>query len=170
MGAETQQANAYALLESIAAMNGALHADRTAPPAPGELNDVLARVARIAHHDHLVMVFSDFDGIDAMTKRRLGAIAAHNDVLLFLVYDPLSERIQPHRQLIIGDSLAQAEVDLGSKETLAAVSAYARQRLETIYRWQTEIRVSVLPLCAGEETLPQIRRLMGSVPSRRRVR
>lgn len=161
---------AYALLESIAEMNSALHADKRATPAPGELNSVLGSVARIAHHDHLVLVFSDFDGIDDMTKRRLSGIATHNDVLLFLVHDPLSDRIEAGERTVVGDSRMQAEVDLGAESTRAAVSGFTRQRLEQIYRWQSEINLSVLPLSAGEETLPQIRRLMGTLAPRRKVR
>ena len=64
----------------------------------------------------------------------------------------------------------QAELDLGSKSTRAAVGEFTRQRLAQIYRWQSEINLSVLPLSAGEETLPQIRRLMGQMQPRRSVR
>jgi len=161
---------AYALLESIAEKNAALHADRQAAPAPGELNTVLSSVARIAHHDHVVMVFSDFDGIDEMTQRHLSGIAMHNDVILFLVYDPMAERLESGERAVIGDGHMQAEIDLGSKSIRDAVSDFTRQRLEKIHRWQTEINLSVLPLSAGEETLPQIRRLMGGLSPRRRVR
>jgi len=161
---------AYALLESIAEKNTALHADRQAAPAPGELNTVLSSVARIAHHDHVVMVFSDFDGIDEMTQRHLSGIAMHNDVILFLVYDPMAERLESGERAVIGDGHMQAEIDLGSKSIRDAVSGFTRQRLDKIYRWQTEINLSVLPLSAGEETLPQIRRLMGGLSPRRRVR
>ena len=45
-----------------------------------------------------------------------------------------------------------------------------RGRLEKIQQWQTEINLSVMPLSAGEETLPQVRRLMGSLAPQRRVR
>lgn len=160
----------YALLESIAEMNAALHADKEAISAPSGLNGVLGSVARIAHHDHLVLVFSDFDGIDETTHRRLSSIAVHNDIVLFLVYDPLSEHIEPGDNAIIGDGRMQAELDLGSQSTRAAVNAFTRERLARIYRWQTEINLSVLPLSAGEETLPQIRRLMGQLAPRRSVR
>jgi len=98
----------YALLESIAEKNAALHADRQAAPAPGELNTVLSSVARIAHHDHVVMVFSDFDGIDEMTQRHLSGIAMHNDVILFLVYDPMAERLESGERAVIGDGHMQA--------------------------------------------------------------
>jgi uncharacterized protein (DUF58 family) len=160
----------YALLETIAEKNAALHADRHAGPAPGELNTVLNSVARIAHHDHLVCVFSDFDGIDEKTQRHLSGIAAHNDVILFLVYDPLSERIEPGTRAVIGDSEMQAEINLGSTSIREAVTEFTRARLEKIHRWQMEINLSVLPLSSGEETLPQVRRLMGGISPRRRVR
>ncbi len=51
-----------------------------------------------------------------------------------------------------------------------ALGGYTSERLERIVRWQTEINLSVLPLSAGEETLPQLRRLMGRLAPRRRVR
>ncbi len=164
------QRNVHALLESIADMNVTLDADRQVSPAPGGLNKVLGSVARIAHHDHLVIVFSDFDGIDETTHRRLSGIAAHNDLLLMLVYDPISEHIEPGDRAVIGDGRMQAELDLGSQATRDAVGAYTKRRLEAIYNWQTEINLSVLPLSAGEETLPQIRRLMGRMAPTRRVR
>ena len=158
----------YALLESIASMNAGLHADRQVNPAPGELNEVLARVSRIAHHDHLVMVFSDFDGMDALTRRRLSGLAAHNDVILFLVYDPLADGIGDADAAIIGDGNLQAQVDLATRSTREAVERFTRERIEAIQRWQQEINLSVLPLSAGEETLPQVRRLMGQAPVPRR--
>ena len=64
----------------------------------------------------------------------------------------------------------QAELDLGSASTREAVDAYSRDRIARIYQWQQEINLSVLPLSAGEETLPQIRQLMGRLAPRRRVR
>jgi uncharacterized protein (DUF58 family) len=164
------QRSVFALLESISEMNAKLEADKVVAPAPGGLNKVLSSVARIAHHDHLVIVLSDFDGVDAMTHRRLSSIAAHNDLLLILVQDPMAERIKPGARAIIGDGHMQAEIDFGSAAIRAAVEGYSKHRLQQIYRWQTEINLSVMPLSAGEETLPQIRRLMGQLAPQRRVR
>ena len=66
--------------------------------------------------------------------------------------------------------VVQAEVDLSSESTREALTRFSRQRLERITRWQTEVNLSVLPLSAGEETVPQIRRLLGRLAPRRRVR
>ncbi|MGB5164757.1 MAG: DUF58 domain-containing protein [Woeseiaceae bacterium] len=160
----------FALLESIAEMNSSLHADKQIQSSPAGLNDVLGSVARIAHHDHLVLVFSDFDGIDATTRRRLSSIATHNDVLLFLVYDPLSEHIEAGDRAIIGDGRMQSELDLGSASIRESVNRFTRERLQKIRDWQKEINLSVLPLSTGEETLPQIRRLMGQMAPGRSAR
>ena len=160
----------YALLESMAEMNKGLFADRRVEEAPGSLNTVLKNVARIAHHDHLVLVFSDFDGIDDTTHRRLSGIAAHNDLVLFLVHDPLTTIIGTHHKTIIGDGHMQAELDLGSESARQLLNQFSAKRLAQIYNWQKEINLSVLPLSAGEETLPQVRDLLGRMAPKRRVR
>ncbi len=147
--------------ETLAEANQRLHADRNVVTRPGELNRVLKSVARIAHHDHLVMVFSDFVGIDDDTHRHLSGIAAHNDLVLFLVTDPMARELGAAGRAIIGDHALQADLDLGSKDIREALARYSSERLERIEKWQVEINLSVLPLSAGEETLPQVRRLMG---------
>ena len=160
----------YALLEGIAEMNAGLHADRQVDSKPELLNQVLGQVARIAHHDHLILAFSDFDGIDETTHRRLRGIVAHNDLILMLVHDPAALKIQSQQRMVFGDGQVQAEMDLGSRKLREALGGYSKERLERIYRWQNEIKLSVLPLRAGEDTLPQLRCLMGRLEPRRRVR
>jgi uncharacterized protein (DUF58 family) len=160
----------HALLESVADRNRALHADKAVTPEPGSLNRVLQSVRRIAHHDHLVLVFSDFDGIDDTTHRQLSGIATHNDVLLFLVHDPSGWGVETGGRVIVGDGAMQAEIDLGSATTREAVNRAAAARLDKIVAWQSQINLSVLPLSAGDETLPQIRNLMGRLAPQRRVR
>ena len=162
----------YALLESTARLNQGLHADREVDPAPGNLNRVLKSVARLAHHDHLVVVYSDFDGIDETTHQRLSGIAAHNDLILVLVHDPAAIELDPSQrtQAVFGDGRMQAEVDLSSDAAREALIGFSKRRLERIMRWQLEINLSVLTLSAGEETLPQIRRQLARLAPRRRVR
>ena len=160
----------YSLLEAVAQMNGALHADNPATAEPGNLNKVLKSIARIAGHDHLVLVLSDFDGIDEATERHLAGIAAHNDLILGLVHDPSARSIGKQPKAVLGDGTQQAEVDFGRAEIAEAVRRLSSARLDAILDWQTRINLSVLPLSAGEETLPQLRRLMGAAAPVRRVR
>ena len=160
----------HVLLETIAELNQRLNADRPARVTPGSLNHVLKSVSRIAHHDHMVIVLSDFDGIDDATHRHLSSIAMHNDLILGLVYDPSARGMTGTVRAILGDGEMQADVNFGDPTIAEAVASFSTKRLERILRWQTEINLSVLPLSAGEETLPQLRKLMGTTAPVRRVR
>lgn len=160
----------FAMLKAIAEFNAGLDADQASLASAGSLNRILEATARLAHHDHLIFVLSDFDGIDETTHRWLSGIAAHNDLILGLVYDPLARQVEKQRPAIVGDGQRQAEIDFTSAGVVEAVSRAAADRLDRIIKWQTEINLSVLPLSAGEETLPQIRRLLAASTPRRRVR
>ncbi|MHA7815614.1 MAG: DUF58 domain-containing protein [Pseudohaliea sp.] len=160
----------FALLEAISTMNNRLSADRPVRASTRQLNSVLDRAARTAVHDHLVIVFSDFDGIDDSTERRLRSLAAHNDVLLSLVYDPQALREFPARKQVVGNALAQAEVDFSAAAVREAVGGYTRQRLARIHSWQHLIDLTVLPLSAGDDTLRQLRGQLRQLAPRRRLR
>ena len=67
-------------------------------------------------------------------------------------------------RLIVSDGELQAEIDTGDSETRRALGEMARGRLAQVLEWQRRFGVPVLPLSAGEETVPQIRRLMGLGP------
>ena len=89
-----------------------------------------------------------------------------------LVHDPAAVELGPGQrsQAVFGDGRMQAEVDLSSDDAREALTGFSKRRLERIMRWQSEIKLSVLPLSAGEETVPQIRRLLGRLAPRWRVR
>ena len=94
------------------------------------------------------------------------------DLILVLVHDPAAVELGEGQRtrVVMGDGRMQTEIDLASDAARQALTGFSRQRLERIVRWQQELNLSVLPLSAGEETLPQIRRLLGRLAPRRRVR
>lgn len=164
------QQTVFALLDGIVRMNNALHAEKPSTAKPGSLNAVLESVARLAHHDHLVVVLSDFDGIDESTEKRLAGIAAHNDLILGLVHDPSARGLSRQPKAILGDGVMQAEVNFSDPAVIESVRALSSSRLDRILEWQTRINLSILPLSSGEQTLEQVRRLMGAMAPARRVR
>ena len=164
------QKQLFSFLEGIVRLNGQLNADNPSNAAPGSLNDVLTSAARLATHDHLVLILSDFDGIDEHTEKHLTGIAAHNDLILGLVNDPSARTLSRQVKTILGDGQRQAEVDFSREEVVAAVREVSSGRLDRILEWQTRINLSVLPVSAGEETLGQLRTLMGAAAPRRRIR
>ena len=155
------------LLSRIAERNLALDADRVvAEPMP--LNRVLQAVGRMANHDHLIVLFSDFDGIDEETHRLLARIARHNDLILTLVHDPMAESLPRGGRLVMSDGALQIDIDLGRSSTHEALTTFSSGRLQRIRDWQHELGIAVLPLSAGEDTVSQMRRLMGHSQASRR--
>ena len=155
-----------AFVAAIANANSLLRADAQAA-TPMELNRPLEAAARIARRDHLVLVISDFDGVDRRTQTLLGGIARHNDVLLFLVTDPLAHDVSGDLKLIFSDGRLQAALDTGAGRTRQALVDFLTGRLAEILAWEKKLGVTILPLSAGEATLPQVRRLLGFPAARR---
>ncbi len=155
-----------AFITAIAAANAALRADAPAV-TPMPLNRPLEATARIARRDHLVLVMSDFDGIDTRTETLIGSIARHNDVVLCLVTDPMAHDITEGLTVIISDGHLQAELDTRSGKVYRSLAEFSSGRIGEVLDWENTLGVPILPLSAGEETVPQLRRLMGLPRGRR---
>ncbi|MAU45970.1 MAG: DUF58 domain-containing protein [Yangia sp.] len=150
-------------LTALADASALLHAE--APNVtPIGLTQVLRSVARIARRNHLIVVLSDFDGIDAETERVVAALARHNDLILVPVTDPSAGELPPGLRLIVTDGALQAEIDTGSAGARQGLAEMSRGRIREVLDWQRRFGVAILPLSAGEETLPQMRRLLGLGP------
>ena len=150
-------------LTALAEANTLLHAE--APNvAPIGLTQVLRAVARIVSRNHLIIVLSDFDGIDAETDRIVSGLARHNDLILVPVTDPSAGEIPAGLKLIVTDGALQAEIDTAAPGTRKGLIEMSKGRLADVVDWQRRFGVAILPLSAGEETLPQMRRLLGLGP------
>ena len=160
---QRSRAALHRFLTALADANGLLRA--SAPVVePLPLSRVLRAVLRIARKDHLILVLSDFDGIDDGTETLVSGLARHNDLVLVAVTDPMAHEVPEGLRLVVSDGELQAEIDTAEGETHRALSEMARGRLAQVLDWQRRFGVPVLPLSAGEETLPQMRRLMGLGP------
>ena len=149
-----------AFVSSIAAANCALAANAPVV-SPMSLNRPLEKAARIARRDHLVLVISDFDEIDRRTETLLGGLSRHNDVILFLVTDPVAHQFPEGLRLIVSDGQLQAELNAASGTVRRALDEFSANRFAEILAWERKLGIPILPLSAGEETLPQVRRLLG---------
>ncbi|MEM1073741.1 MAG: DUF58 domain-containing protein [Pseudomonadota bacterium] len=147
-------------LTAIADANQMLCAQ--APNVPAQsMNSVLQSVARIAPRNHLVIVLSDFDVIDAQTSKLVSGLSRHNDLVLGLITDPFADAFPQGAQLVISDGALQAAIDTSDRRVHQDISALSEKRLAEIIDWQRRYGVPVLPLSAGEDSLTQMRRLLG---------
>jgi uncharacterized protein (DUF58 family) len=154
------------LLEVVVAQNALLRADSNARRTPSRLNAALEAVARVAEHDHLVVVISDFDGHDERTRDLLLGLSLHNDVIAVLIYDPFLFELPSAGELVVSDGELQVELPFGAGRVRKRLSEAADARLKELLEWRSEIGVPVLPISSAEETASQIRRLLGQLVGR----
>ncbi len=147
-------------LAAIVEANARLRADApTTDPMP--LNRSLEAVSQIVSHDHLVIILSDFDGVDARTETLLCGLSRRNDVVIGLVTDPTGHAVQEDLRFVVSDGTLQAEIDTGSSGVRQALMEFSAGRFAEIERWARRAGIPILPLSAGEDTAPQLRRLFG---------
>jgi len=149
------------ILNSITRFNQAMRADADVEPNETMLNEALESALRLAGHDSLVVVISDFFGADEATKKMLKQLAVHNDVLGVLVYDPSATNLPGSDDLVITDGRLQAQLSLGKESIRQSVETFTSGRIASLLAWREEIGVPMLPLSTGEEVAPQLQKLLG---------
>ncbi|NKL77632.1 DUF58 domain-containing protein [Rhizobium leguminosarum] len=159
-----------AFADRIAEKNKELRADAASAAAAGQLDAVLETVSNIAHHDHLVVLISDFDGHTARTRDLLLRLSSRNDVVCILVYDPFLLELPVSGNIVVSGGGPQAELALRTVSVRTSIDAFARNRGRELRAWQTELGLPMLPISAAEETAPQLRRLLEQSAWRQRRR
>ena len=99
------------ILQAIIKKNHALSAETPRPANPHMINTALSRAVRLAKHDCLVCLIAGGGGADEETVRLCTQLAAHNDVVVLFVYDPMEAALPAGGQLVFADGDLQMEVD-----------------------------------------------------------
>lgn len=150
------------ILGTIAAMNGALSASRPVASDAGQLDRALDAAAALASHDHLVCVVSDFAGAGERTHRLLRRLAAHNDVIGALVFDPLAQAPMPTRgRMVVSGGELQVELDLADGAVREPLASTFAGRLHDVAELLRRSGVPLLALDTAGDTAEQLGRLLG---------
>jgi uncharacterized protein (DUF58 family) len=159
-----------ALANAISAQNCALTVADATEPSVEQLDRTLSIVANIAHHDHLIILITDFDGHTPATRNALLRLAVRNDVVCLLVYDPFLLNLPTSGDLVVSGGNLQAELSFRQAGLRRAVSEFASSRGRELVQWQRELGLPMLPVSTAEETAPQLRRLLQQAAWRQRRR
>lgn len=162
------RANVLRILDRVATLNQQLRSDQATPAAPQKLNEVLGKVARLCHHDTLILIASDFDGTDERTRDILLHLSQSNDVICCLAYDPLAVQSLSGGQLVVSDASLQVELRLGDQKVREGLRSASDERLRKVLAWQHELNIPVLPLTTAEDVSQQVRYLLGQIAARGR--
>ena len=155
--------NVMSILNGVLEMNHALHAKSRIAPAPGMLNTALEKAMRLAKHDVLVVIVSDFFGVDEQTSKLTARIATHNDILGILVHDPM--RLDPPSgRLRASDGENQLEMDLDDRKLRERLVEDYRDEQERITRFLRRLSAPLLMISNEGDVVSQVRRLLGVAP------
>ncbi len=148
------------ILGNIVRMNHLLSADNDSESHSGMLNQTLERALRIAAKDVLVVVISDCYGADKLTEKRITQLAAHNDVICFLVHDPTRFHVVPH-SLPLSDGKFQMEVDFGNKKVRDKLLADYEREAQELTRFFRKLSAPFLMVSNQGDITGQVRKLLG---------
>ena len=161
---QRSQKTVMSILGAVVNMNHALRADAQVEPNPDMLNRALEKAFQLAPHDVLIVMISDFFGVDEQTERLTARMAEHNDVLGLLVHDPI--RLQPATQnLTVSDGSSQMEIDFADKRVREKLAEDYREEQEHITRFLNRLSAPLLMVSNEGDVVDQVRRLLG-VPGR----
>jgi uncharacterized protein (DUF58 family) len=149
------------ILQAIVEMNHALRVDADCPPNPAVLNTVLEKIPRLAGHDCLVAIISDFSGSNEDTLRLMTRVTAHNDVVAIFVYDPLEANLPSTGKQIFSQGALQLEIDTGDSGLRRRFSEDFENRLETARDLALKRTIPVLPVHTAGDVREQMRQLLG---------
>jgi len=145
-------------------MNHGLHAESRVEPNAGMLNRALDKALQLVPHDALIVMISDYFGVDERTERLTARMAEHNDVLALLVHDPI--RLQPAEQRVtVSDGLMQVEIDFADKQVRQTIAENYREEQLHIKHFLNKLAAPMLMVSNQGDVVDQVRRLLG-VPGR----
>jgi uncharacterized protein (DUF58 family) len=156
------------ILSRISDFNQRLRCDDASQPGAAQLNRALEAIARVCHHDALILIASDFDGSDERTRDLLLKLSRSNDVICCLTYDPTAVQIPSASEFVVSDGKLQVELQLGQEKVRKDIVEASDQRIKPILAWQHELGIPVLPLSTADDVPRQAQRLLGQIAHRGR--
>lgn len=161
------RARVLRILETVVHANQALSADMEVPPNPGMLNQVLGRASRLAGHDALVCLVSDFSGAEAETRDLMTRLAVHNDVMAVLVADEIESRLPAAGHLVFAEAGDQLEINTSDERLRKRYAEAFTDRVDRIRNALLKRAVPLIPIDAGLPVADQLRRHIGQAVAAR---
>ncbi|MFM0313767.1 DUF58 domain-containing protein [Paraburkholderia nemoris] len=149
------------LFGALATMNRALHAESEARTDYGQLDAALEGVLKLAGHDNLICIISDFAGASERTRKLLRQLSAHNDVVAAMIFDPLWQSMPEHRALVVSEGRLQVELRIEQERVRAPLSTLFSGRTAEVAELLRSSGVPLMALSTAEPTVEQVRRLFG---------
>lgn len=151
------------MLNKLVAMNRQLSAQ--APQGDsGQLNQALEKATRLASHDALIVMITDFEGADDRTLELTTRLSEHNDLLGIHVFDP--QRANPNQagRISLTNGKEQIEADFNNNAFRKKIAADYQQENEELTRTLRKLSAPLIPISTVGDVADQIRHVLGNAP------
>jgi len=157
------QQNLMAILSAVVGFNHQLSSSSRLQPEGSMLNRVLERAGQVARHDALVVVISDFFGVDEQSEKSLVQLTAHNDVLGLYPHDP-ARRDPGSRKVVVGDGNLEMELDLANASARKKMLDDYDEEQRRITHFLRKLSAPLLMINNEEDVSEQLRKYLGVRP------
>jgi len=125
------------------------------------INAALARLRRLARPGSMLMLFSDFHGLDASGEAHLSYLARHNALLLFYIYDPIEAHLPPpgRYHMVSGDQ--NWVIDTSDRDLTQAHHEHHQALRNKLQEMCRRNRSSFVPCATNESTQKIMQRALG---------
>jgi uncharacterized protein (DUF58 family) len=124
---------------------------------PGSLNVALGRLRRVARPGSLVVLISDFYGIDEESARHLAWLRRHNDVVALQVVDAIEEAPPPSGRYGVATAAGRAILDTASSAARRAYSDYFVRHHEQVRAAMRRHAIPLLRLSTAVDLVAALR-------------
>jgi uncharacterized protein (DUF58 family) len=125
------------------------------------LNDALGRLRRVTRPGSMLLLISDFRGLDDQSEAHLYQLAKHNDVILVYVYDPLEAQLPPAGYYRISDTHVTKAIDTSDDTMREEYTQRHQDHIQRIYRISCGNHIHFMPLCTADDLLTSVQKGLG---------
>ena len=125
------------------------------------LNTAAAALRRVTRPGSLVVILSDFAGMNVGTQSYLSSIARHNEVLAVFLSDPMEAELPPpgrYRLVGNGDEIA---IDTEAATSRTAYADAFRRRLQTLETFCIRYGIHLLPMSTRDDPVASLQAALG---------
>ncbi len=125
------------------------------------LETSLSRLRRVAQPGSLIVLLSDFSGLDAQATGHLAQLARHNDLIVANIHDPLEAELPPPGRYRISDGAGELVMETAGRDQRTQYQLRFAQRQEQLRQLCQRHRINLLQLGTADAPLRALQRGLG---------
>ncbi len=131
------------------------------PSATSAMNQALLRLRRVAQPGSLIILLSDFAGLNGQGPAHISQLARHNDLVLVDIHDPLEAELPPPGRYRVSDGQRFVGMETGDNALRQRYRRHYAARRTELQQLCRRHAATLLPLATGDDPLAGLQRGMG---------